>query len=65
MSSGSFYWTRWMMDMCPLLNMYSNPDMSSENFHWIQAMSFIYSTYYVLEYLDNWFQKKKEYLDNL
>ena len=27
--------------------------MSSENFHWTQAMSFIYSTYYVLEYLDN------------
>ena len=54
-----------MVDTCLLLNTYSNPDMSSENFHWIQAMSFIYSTYYVLEYLDNWFQKKKEYLDNL
>ena len=32
--------------------------MSSENFHWTQAMSFIYSTYYVLEYLDNWLKKK-------
>ena len=65
MSSESFHWTRWMVDTCPLLNTYSNTDMSSKNFHWTQAISFIYSTYYVLEYLDNWFKKKKEYLDNL
>ena len=31
-SSESFHWTSWILDMCP------NLAVSSENFHWTQAL---------------------------
>ena len=37
-SSESFYWTRWIVDTCPLLDTCLNPAISSENFHWTQAL---------------------------
>ena len=41
-SNGSFHWTRWMVDTCPLLNTCLNPDMSNENFHQTQTVSYFF-----------------------
>ena len=39
-SSESYHWTHWIADTCPLLGMCPNPDVSSDNFHWTQALPF-------------------------
>ena len=37
-SGGSFHWTCWIMDICLFLDTCLNPDVSSGNFHWTQAL---------------------------
>ena len=39
--SESYHWTRWIADTCLRADTCPNLDVSSDNFHWTQALPFI------------------------